>query len=92
MAKGSTGVQTNAITYIKKADRIPCDCERCKHSKRGAGTLYCTYYDIISPNRKTCARYWCVNPVPKIRKKANKKTSSKTPKVKTKPKARVSKD
>jgi len=69
MAKGSIGVETNVIIHLKKAERIACDCERCKHSKRGAGTIYCTYYDEFSPQRKTCARYWCVKPVPKNRKK-----------------------
>ena len=68
MAKGSTGVETNVIIRLKKPDRIPCDCERCKHSKKGAGTIYCTYYDEFSPKRKTCARYWCVKPIPKNRK------------------------
>ena len=53
---------------MKKAERITCDCERCKYSKRGAGTIYCSYYDEFSPNRKSCARYWCVKPVPKNRK------------------------
>ena len=71
MAKGSTGVETNVIIQLKKPDRIQCDCERCRHSKRAAGTLYCTYYDIISPKRKTCARYWCVKPAPKNRKVKN---------------------
>lgn len=72
MAKGSTGTETNVIIHVKKAERIKCDCERCKHSKRGAGTIYCTYYDEFSPNRKTCARYWCVKPVPKNRKSKTK--------------------
>ena len=75
MAKGSTGAETNVIIRVKKADRIPCDCERCRHSKRSAGTLYCTYYDEISPNRKTCARYWCVKPVPRSRKDKSKSNS-----------------
>jgi len=68
MSKGSTGVETNVIIHLKKAERIICDCERCKHSKRAAGTIYCTYYDEFSPKRKTCARYWCVKPIPKNRK------------------------
>ena len=75
MAKGSTGVETNVIIHVKKPDKIRCDCQRCRHSKRAAGTIYCTYYDIISPNKKTCARYWCVKPVPK--KKKQKRTNKK---------------
>lgn len=78
MAKGSTGTETNVIIKMQKADRIACDCERCYYSKRGAGTIYCSYYDIFSPKRKTCARYWCVKPVPKSRKaKTVNKTSAK---------------
>lgn len=49
MAKGSIGTETNVISRVKKADKIKCDCKRYKHSKRGAGTIYCTYYDIFSP-------------------------------------------
>ena len=68
MAKGSTGVETNVIVRMKKPAPIPCDCERCKHSKKGAGTIYCSYYDIFSPRRKNCSRYWCVKPIPQSRK------------------------
>ena len=75
MAKGSTGVNTSTVVHLKKADRIQCDCSRCRLSKRAAGTLYCTYYDIISPNRKTCARYWCVKPPQKTKKEKGKKKS-----------------
>jgi hypothetical protein len=73
MAKGSIGTQTSTVVHVKKANKIACDCTRCKHSKKGAGTIYCCYYDIISPNRKTCARYWCVKPPQKAKKKATKK-------------------
>lgn len=69
MPKGSTGTNTSTVIRVPKADRIECDCARCKHSKRGVGTLYCTYYDIFSPARKSCARYWCVKPAPKKKKK-----------------------
>ncbi|MEE0725277.1 MAG: hypothetical protein UCV58_02015 [Clostridium saudiense] len=71
--KGSVGVSTNTIIYMKKPKKIICDCEKCKHSKRGAGTIYCTYYDIISPRRKTCARYWGVKPKKTNSKKKTKK-------------------
>lgn len=72
MAKGSVGTQTNTVIHLQKLSKIECDCARCKHSKKGAGTLYCTYYDIISPNKKTCSRYWCVKPEPKSKKKVVK--------------------
>lgn len=69
MAKGSTGTATNSIIYMKKANRIPCDCEHCKRNNRRIGISHCTYYDIISPNRKTCARYLGPNPVANKKKK-----------------------
>lgn len=72
MAKGSVGTPTNTIIRMKKPNKIACDCERCKHSKKGAGTIYCTYYDIISPKKKTCARYWGVKPTGKKKKKKKK--------------------
>lgn len=68
MPKGSTGTSTSTIIKVKKPDRVKCDCSRCKHSKRGAGTIYCSYYDIFSPDRKNCARYWCVKPPQKKKK------------------------
>ena len=77
MAKGSIGTQTGTVIHMKKANRIACDCSRCKHSKKCAGTIYCCYYDIISPNRKTCARYWCVKPV-QTKKKIKKQKKSKS--------------
>ena len=74
MPKGSTGRETNTIIQLKNPEKITCDCARCRHSKKVAGTLYCTYYDEISPERKTCARYWCVKPsVPPPNKKKRKK-------------------
>lgn len=68
MAKGSTGTNTSTMIHVKKPDSKKCDCARCRHSKRGAGTIYCSYYDIFSPDRKTCPRYWCVKPPPKKKK------------------------
>lgn len=80
MAKGSTGVETNVIIRMKKPTPVSCDCERCRHSKRAAGTIYCTYYAEFSPKRKTCSRYWCVKPVPKSRRaKTPKKIKAKNP-------------
>lgn len=77
MAKGSIGTQTSTVIHVKKANRIACDCSRCKHSKKGAGTIYCSYYDIFSPNRKTCARYWCVKPA-QAKKKTKKQKKPKS--------------
>ena len=72
MAKGRIGVQTNTIIHVKKPEPIPCDCRRCRHSKRCGDTVYCSYYDIFSPDKKTCSRYWGVKPAPKNRKKSVK--------------------
>ena len=61
MSKGKYGTSMNAIEHIKKANRIPCDCERCRHSRRGAGTLYCELRDANgigaqSPCQRTARR------------------------------------
>ena len=79
MSKGKYGTSMNSIEHIKKANRIPCDCERCRHSRRGAGTLYCELRDAFNPNKKYCKWYWCTKPVPKNRKKKgnNKKAKNK---------------
>lgn len=73
MPKGKYGTPMNSIEHIKKANKIPCDCERCRHSRRGAGMLYCELRDDINPTRKTCKWYWCTKPVPKNRKKKSGK-------------------
>lgn len=73
MAKGSTGVNTSTMIHVKKPDKIQCDCRRCYHSKRSGDTLYCSFYDIFSPARQSCARYWCVKPAPKQKKAKSKK-------------------
>lgn len=78
MAKGSTGSNTSTIIRTKKPDAIKCDCSRCRHSKKAAGTIYCSYYDIFSPNRKTCRRYWCVKPAQKVKKTKKAKKTDKT--------------
>ena len=71
-----TGTSTNVIEHIKQAKPIPCDCARCRHSQRGAGTLYCEYYDEFSPKRMRCAKYWCVKPA--SRKRKPKRTTKKS--------------
>lgn len=65
--KGSIGTQTNSVIHIKKPKPIFCDCEKCGHSKKRAGTIHCTYFDIISPKRKKCIRY--IGPTTKKTKK-----------------------
>lgn len=59
--RGKLGVST--VTHkMKKPNRVACDCERCKYSNKKHGFLYCTYFDLISPNRSQCIRYWGVKP------------------------------
>lgn len=54
--RGKLGVST--VTHkMKKSNRVVCDCERCKYSNKKHGFLYCTYFDLISPNRSQCIRY-----------------------------------
>lgn len=60
MAKGSTGAPSSSILNIKRIDSIPCDCKKCFHSKKAAGTVYCSYYDLFSPAKKKCSRYYPV--------------------------------
>ena len=69
--KGSIGTQTSTIIHVKKPKRIKCDCSKCRHGKKAAGTIYCSYYDIFSPKRTSCVRYW--GPKPKNSKKQKKK-------------------
>lgn len=45
------------------------------NGKKGASALSCSYYDIYSPNRKTCARYWCVKPATNKSKKTKKRNN-----------------
>ncbi len=61
MPKGATGTSANRIINIKKVETIKCNCSDCYHSKRAAGTIYCSYYDLFSPNRKKCTRYYPVS-------------------------------
>lgn len=72
MAKGSTGTETNVIIHMKRPKSIKCNCERCRHFQRKGTIRYCRYYDIFSPERTSCARYWCVKPDPEKRKKKSK--------------------
>lgn len=59
--RGKLGVST--VTHkMKKTNRVACDCERCKYSNKKHGFLYCPYFDLISPNRSQCIRYWGVKP------------------------------
>ena len=54
--KGKTGTPLNYAGRAKK-DRIPSDCTKCARRRSRGSITYCDYYDIFSPDRKTCARY-----------------------------------
>ena len=72
--RGKYGTPMNSIEHIGKPKPIPCDCARCYHSKRSNwGSLYCSYYDKESPNKTSCARYWCTKPPQKSKKSKKKK-------------------
>jgi hypothetical protein len=73
MPKGSTGAPTNWIVNAKRVDLINCNCKNCFHSKQGAGTTYCSYYDLFSPNRKRCSRFCYINKKYYQRKKVHRK-------------------
>lgn len=75
--KGSIGRETSTIIHMKRPERIKCDCSKCRHGKKAAGTIYCSYYDIFSSKRTSCVRYW--GPKPKTnsnRKKKHKNNNS----------------
>lgn len=53
-----TGTSTNGhIEYTNQVDSIKCNCKKCFHSKKAAGTIYCKYYDLFSPHKTKCARF-----------------------------------
>lgn len=78
MAKGHVGVPTSSVIRFRRKP-IHCDCERCKHYKKQAGTYWCTEYDRIKPNETKCQDYVCVRPSPKKNKvrAVNKKRKNK---------------
>lgn len=55
--RGSVGTATT-LHRMKKAKSIPCDCNFCRNCNKRCGALYCTYYDIVNPSKKKCARYF----------------------------------
>ncbi len=76
MAKGSTGtsMQGSIININKRVKSIQCDCSKCSHKRSKGAINYCTYYDIFSPNKKTCVRY--TGSIIKSNKSKNKKKKS----------------
>lgn len=52
-----TGVNTSTIIRVKKPKPIQCDCKKCSHSTLKNKILYCKYFDLINPRRKSCSRY-----------------------------------
>ncbi len=52
-----TGTAMSGIVNANRVKSVKCDCKKCYHVKRERGALICKYYDIINPNKKSCARY-----------------------------------
>lgn len=65
--KGKIGVAMN-VTGRARSDRIACDCSKCSNRRSRGKIVYCQYYDIFDPNRKSCARY----DGPKVHEKGQK--------------------
>ncbi len=68
MPRGSTGTPSNRIINAKRVEAISCNCHNCFHSKPAVGTIYCTYYDLFSPKRKKCSRYYPVRNIGNVKK------------------------
>ena len=52
------GIPANGrFEYTNRVKPVTCNCSKCIHSKKAAGTLYCSYYDTFSPKKKVCVRY-----------------------------------
>ena len=53
-----TGAATNGrIEYTNNVKSVSCNCRACFHSKKTCGTIYCTYYDKLNPQKKRCVRF-----------------------------------
>ena len=77
MSTGSIGVSTNGREYIKKVKPIPCNCEWCVHSRKGAGTRICKIRDEINPRKTTCKWYYAKPGAPRIKSKTTSKRTKK---------------
>lgn len=66
MANNKSGTSMGGkIENIHNVKRVKCNCSICYHShylkqssKKAKKTLHCKYYDIINPDKTTCARYY----------------------------------
>lgn len=77
MSTGKVGTPTSTVFRIKKAQKIPCDCARCRHSEnRNGSILHCMYFGLYPPKRIKCERYWPTKP-PKVKGKKNKRNQKK---------------
>ena len=82
-----TGVPTSVIVSTK-VKNVKCDCKQCYHVNRktvGKGKnkhylYHCVYYDLINPNKKTCARFYKIDKYHE--KHASKKLNAKNTKRK----------
>ena len=46
-----------SIEYTRNIKSVKCNCSSCFHSRKAAGTIYCSYYDKFSPTKKKCVRF-----------------------------------
>ena len=84
MSTGKVGTPTSTVFRIKKPNKIPCDCARCRHSEnRNGSILHCMYFGLYPPKRTKCERYWPTKP-PKVKGKKNKQNRKKNNNKKSK--------
>lgn len=77
MSTGKVGTPTSTVFRIKKPNKIPCDCARCRHSEnRNGSILHCMYFGLYPPKRTKCERYWPTKS-PKVKGKKNKQNQKK---------------
>jgi len=63
MKKGTAGISMGSrISNVhKKVKAIPCNCKKCFHLITKGEIQYCKFYDLFSPNKKKCKRYYEVS-------------------------------
>lgn len=78
MRNSYTGTSMSRIENTRNVKSITCDCAKCYHSTNKKGVIYCSYYDLINPKKRKCARYFEMD-------KTKRKTKEKVKRVKKEP-------
>ncbi len=52
-----TGVSMGRIENTNIVGAIPCNCNKCCHSYKKSGVLYCSQYGKVDQDKKKCKRY-----------------------------------